>query len=62
MFTPLARALIATQDIMPTFAYLGIIPCVVTLAGARVMTNPPSGYSPATPQTATLAKPSARPI
>lgn len=49
VFTPLARVLIATQGVMPTFAYLGVIFCVVVLLGARVMINPPENAPGAAP-------------
>jgi OFA family oxalate/formate antiporter-like MFS transporter len=45
-FTPVAKALIASQGVMPTFMYLGLIFFVAVVLGARVMVNPPPGYCP----------------
>jgi OFA family oxalate/formate antiporter-like MFS transporter len=45
-FTPVAKALIASQGVMPTFMYLGLIFFGAVVLGARVMVNPPHGYCP----------------
>ncbi len=45
-FTPVAKALIASQGVMPTFMYLGLIFLVFVVLGAQVMVNPPPGYCP----------------
>lgn len=47
VFTPVAKALIKSQEIMPTFLYLGIIFLVLVVIGAQFMVNPPAGYKPA---------------
>ncbi len=46
LFTPVAKSLIASQGIMNTFMYLGIIFLVAVVLGAQLMINPPAGYKP----------------
>jgi len=46
VFTPIAKAFIASSGIMPTFMYLGIIFLVAVVAGAQLMVVPPAGYKP----------------
>jgi OFA family oxalate/formate antiporter-like MFS transporter len=46
VFTPVAKALIASQGIMTTFLYLGIIFLIAVVIGAQFMINPPAGYKP----------------
>jgi MFS transporter, OFA family, oxalate/formate antiporter len=47
VFTPVAKALIASQGIMSTFMYLGLIFFVAVVLGAQLMVVPPAGYKPA---------------
>jgi OFA family oxalate/formate antiporter-like MFS transporter len=47
VFTPVAKTLIASQGIMNTFLFLGLIFLVLVVAGAQFMVNPPAGYKPA---------------
>jgi len=47
VFTPVAKSLIASQGIMNTFLYLGVIFLVAVVIGAQFMRNPPAGYKPA---------------
>ncbi|PKN35386.1 MAG: MFS transporter [Deltaproteobacteria bacterium HGW-Deltaproteobacteria-19] len=47
VFTPIAKAFIASSGIMPTFMYLGIIFLVAVILGAQLMVVPPAGYKPA---------------
>lgn len=47
VFTPVAKSLIASQGIMSTFLYLGIIFLVAVVVGAQFMINPPPGFKPA---------------
>ena len=47
VFTPVAKSLIATEGIMNTFMYLGIIFFVAVILGAQLMKNPPAGWMPA---------------
>lgn len=47
VFTPVAKQLIASQGIMATFLYLGLIFLVAVVVGAQLMRNPPAGYAPA---------------
>lgn len=47
VFTPVAKSLIATQGIMNTFMYLGLIFFVAVILGAQLMKNPPAGWKPA---------------
>lgn len=47
VFTPVAKSFIASQGIMPTFMYLGIIFLVAVVLGAQLMVVPPPGYKPA---------------
>lgn len=46
VFTPIAKAFIASSGIMSTFMYLGIIFLVAVVAGAQLMVVPPAGYKP----------------
>ncbi|MCX7958555.1 MAG: OFA family MFS transporter [Deltaproteobacteria bacterium] len=46
VFTPVAKSLIASQGIMTTFLYLGIIFLIAVVIGAQFMINPPAGYKP----------------
>ncbi len=46
VFTPIAKAFIASSGIMPTFMYLGIIFLVAVVLGAQLMVVPPAGYKP----------------
>jgi len=46
VFTPIAKAFIASSGIMPTFMYLGIIFVVAVVLGAQLMVVPPAGYKP----------------
>lgn len=46
VFTPIAKSLIASQGIMNTFMFLGLIFFVLVVIGAQFMVNPPAGYSP----------------
>ncbi len=46
VFTPVAKSLIASQGIMTTFLYLGIIFFIAVVIGAQFMINPPAGYKP----------------
>ncbi|MCX7945165.1 MAG: OFA family MFS transporter [Deltaproteobacteria bacterium] len=46
VFTPVAKTLIASQGIMETFLYLGIIFLITVVIGAQFMINPPAGYKP----------------
>ena len=47
VFTPVAKSLIASQGIMSTFLYLGLIFLVLVVIGAQFMVNPPAGFKPA---------------
>lgn len=47
VFTPVAKSLIATEGIMNTFMYLGLIFFVAVIIGAQLMKNPPAGWKPA---------------
>jgi len=47
VFTPIAKAFIASSGIMATFMYLGIIFLVAVVLGAQLMILPPAGYKPA---------------
>ncbi len=47
VFTPVAKALIASQGIMAAFLWLGVIFLVAVVLGAQLMVNPPAGYKPA---------------
>jgi OFA family oxalate/formate antiporter-like MFS transporter len=47
VFTPIAKSIIASKGVMPTFMYLGIIFFVAVVIGAQLMINPPAGYKPA---------------
>ena len=47
VFTPIAKAFIASSGIMATFMYLGIIFLVAVVIGAQLMILPPAGYKPA---------------
>ena len=47
VFTPIAKAFIASSGIMSTFMYLGIIFLVAVVLGAQLMILPPAGYKPA---------------
>lgn len=47
VFTPIAKAFIASSGIMATFMYLGIIFLVAVVLGAQLMIVPPAGYKPA---------------
>jgi len=47
VFTPVAKSLIATDGIMNTFMYLGLIFFVAVVIGAQLMKNPPAGWKPA---------------
>ncbi len=47
VFTPIAKAFIASSGIMPTFMYLGIIFLVAVILGAQLMVVPPAGFKPA---------------
>ncbi|MCS6829321.1 MAG: OFA family MFS transporter [Armatimonadota bacterium] len=58
VFTPVARHLIATQGVMPTFLYLGVIFLTTVLLGAQVMVNPPPGYTPGKGAVKSTASPS----
>ncbi len=46
VFTPIAKAFIASSGIMATFMYLGIIFLVAVILGAQLMVVPPAGYKP----------------
>ena len=46
VFTPIAKAFIASSGIMATFMYLGIIFLVAVVLGAQLMIVPPAGYKP----------------
>lgn len=46
VFTPIAKAFIASSGIMTTFMYLGIIFLVAVVLGAQLMVVPPAGYKP----------------
>lgn len=46
VFTPIAKAFIASSGIMATFMYLGIIFLVAVVLGAQLMVVPPAGYKP----------------
>lgn len=46
VFTPIAKAFIASSGIMSTFMYLGIIFLVAVVLGAQLMVVPPAGYKP----------------
>jgi OFA family oxalate/formate antiporter-like MFS transporter len=46
VFTPIAKSLIASQGIMQTFMYLGIIFLIAVVLGAQLMVVPPAGYLP----------------
>ncbi len=46
VFTPVAKSLIASQGIMMTFLYLGIIFLIAVVIGAQFMINPPPGFKP----------------
>jgi OFA family oxalate/formate antiporter-like MFS transporter len=46
VFTPVAKSLVASQGIMSTFLYLGLIFLVAVVIGAQLMINPPAGYKP----------------
>jgi OFA family oxalate/formate antiporter-like MFS transporter len=46
VFTPVAKSLIASQGVMPTFMYLGLIFFVAVVLGAQLMRNPPAGWKP----------------
>ncbi|MDQ5984898.1 MAG: MFS transporter, OFA family, oxalate/formate antiporter [Syntrophus sp. SKADARSKE-3] len=47
VFTPIAKAFIASSGIMSTFMYLGLIFLVAVVAGAQLMIVPPAGFKPA---------------
>jgi len=47
IFTPVAKSLIASQGVLNTFAYLGIIFGICVIIGAQLLKNPPPGYKPA---------------
>lgn len=47
VFTPVAKGFIASQGIMPTFMYLGVIFLIAVVLGAQLMVVPPAGYKPA---------------
>jgi MFS transporter, OFA family, oxalate/formate antiporter len=47
VFTPVAKSFIASQGIMPTFMYLGVIFLIAVVLGAQLMVVPPAGYKPA---------------
>jgi len=47
VFTPVAKSLIASQGVMSTFLYLGIIFFIAVVIGAQLMRNPPAGWKPA---------------
>lgn len=47
VFTPVAKALIASQGVMGTFLWLGVIFLVAVVLGAQLMVVPPAGYKPA---------------
>jgi MFS transporter, OFA family, oxalate/formate antiporter len=47
VFTPVAKTLIASQGIMATFLWLGVIFLVAVVLGAQLMVVPPAGYKPA---------------
>jgi len=47
VFTPVAKSLIASQGVMATFMYLGIIFFIAVVLGAQLMRNPPAGWRPA---------------
>lgn len=47
VFTPVAKALIASSGIMATFMWLGVIFLVAVVLGAQLMVVPPAGYKPA---------------
>jgi MFS transporter, OFA family, oxalate/formate antiporter len=47
VFTPVAKSLIKSQGVMPTFMYLGLIFFVAVVIGAQLMKNPPAGWRPA---------------
>lgn len=46
VFTPIAKSLIASEGIMSTFMYLGLIFFVAVIIGAQLMKNPPAGWKP----------------
>jgi len=47
IFTPVAKSLIASQGVLNTFSYLGIIFGICVIIGAQFLKNPPPGYKPA---------------
>jgi OFA family oxalate/formate antiporter-like MFS transporter len=47
VFAPLATHLIQTVGVLQTFAYLGIVYLVITMATGYFMQNPPAGWKPA---------------
>lgn len=46
VFTPIAEALIKGYGVLSTFAILGVIFVIVTVAGSLFLKNPPEGYRP----------------
>ena len=46
IFGPVARSLIGSAGLFPTFAILGVVFAVMVLGAAMLMKNPPEGYVP----------------
>jgi OFA family oxalate/formate antiporter-like MFS transporter len=46
VFTPIAKMLIGSSGVMPTFKWFALIFVIVTVIGAFFIKNPPAGYRP----------------